>query len=720
MRESAGIDAASKRASGGRRGGAADAYLALHRALIAGLPTQVGHRMAEADKRRGVQYEGPRGRRFHLFPGSTLASKPPPWVLSATLLDTERVWALTNAAIEPAWVMDELPHLLARRHFDPRWSRSQGRVLGSEQVSLFGLVLAPKQPIHYGGLYPEESRELFLRDGLVAGEVNARSAFVARNRSALAQAEEEEAKQRRAGLVVDEDWMLRWYRDRIPADIVSVQALDAWYAKLSPEGRRALQWSRDDLLVADVGDAGQFPAFLALGEARLAVHYRFEPGAPDDGMTIVVPLHLLNALDPARLSWLAPGFVQDKAAAMIRSLPKALRRNFVPAPDFARAFAEAHRGEEPDAFAGTLARFLKRMTGVDVAGTDFDEAALEPHLRANLRLLDRDGRGVLGESRDLAELRARFGGQAAQAFAERASEGLARDALLDFPATGVPESVPGVGGVPAYPALHDDGDSASLAVHADPADARREHPRGVRRLLAIALADRLRQARKQLPPAPKTVLLYAAIESAAPRAAAPQDGAGRPVDHLRHDLVDGAFAALAAEGLGEIRDAGAFARRRDGIAHELFGEAMRRLKQAEDILGLVAEVRARLDSKLVGWARGNLDDMRAQLDALVPPGFLREVPAQALAEYPRYLKALATRATRALNDPVRDQQRMLELKPFVDALAVAARTGRAGDAGWQALRWDIEELRVQLFAQELGARGGVSPKKLAARLAALT
>lgn len=689
----------------------ASPVVALHRALIAGLPTQIGHRTE-----RG-QYEGPRGRKFQLFPGSPLASKPPPWVLSATLLDTEKVWSLTNAAIEPEWAIAELPHLLARRHFDPRWSRSQGRVIGSEQISLFGLVLAPKQPIHYGGLYPEESRDIFVRDGLVTGEINTRSAFVARNRKVLAQAEEEEAKQRRAGLVVDEEWMAQWYRDRIPAEITSAQALDAWHAKLPANAKHALEWTRDDLLVADGADADLFPAFIALGDARLAVRYRFEPGAVDDGMTVVVPLHLLNALDPSRLSWLAPGFVADKAAAMIRTLPKALRRNFVPAPDFARAFAQAHGAADTnaDAFAGTLARFLKRMTGVEVTGGDFDEVALEPHLRANLRLLDADGRSVLAESRDLDELRARFGARARDAFAARASEGLAQGGLTQFPDESIPEAVPGAGGVPAYPALHDRGDSVSLDVHADRGEARRHHPRGVRRLLVLALADRMRQARKQLPVAPKTALLYAAIESAAPRASQ----SGKPADHLREDLVDGAFNALAAEGLGDIRDPAVFAARRDDIGKTLFGEAMARLQQAETILGLVAQVRARLDSKLVGWARGNLDDMQAQLAALVPPGFLRDVPATALAEYPRYLKALATRAQRALNDPPRDQQRMLDLKPFTDALADAAIAGRADEPEWQVLRWEIEELRVSLFAQELGAKGGVSPKKLAARIARL-
>lgn len=357
-------------------------YATLHRALIAGLPTQIGFR---GDK--GV-YDGPRGRKYTLFPGSPLAKKPPPWLLSATLLDTERVWSMTNAAIEPDWAIQELPHLLARRHHDPRWSRSQGRVVGSEQISLFGLVLAPKRPIHYGALYPEESRAIFARDALVAGEINTRAGFLPRNLATLAKAREEEAKQRRAGLVVDEEWMAQWYLDRLPPQVHNVQALDAWYNKLAAAEKAALEWSADDLMIGGESEAARFPPYLQLGQAKLAVRYRFEPGAPDDGMTLAVPLHLLNALDPAQLSWLAPGFVADKAAALIKSLPKALRRNFVPAPDFAKAFFEAHPNPEADDFAGTLARFLRKLGGVEIAATDFDAASIEAHLRMNLRLLE--------------------------------------------------------------------------------------------------------------------------------------------------------------------------------------------------------------------------------------------------------------------------------------------------------------------------------------------
>ena len=695
------------------------AYANLHRALIAGLPTQMGHRSQQADRKASGLYEGPRGRRFQLFPGSALAKASaskaaPPWVLSATLLDTERVWALTNGAIEPDWAIAALPHLLARRHHDPHWSRSQGRVVGSEQISLFGLVLAPNRPIHYGALYPQEAREIFVRDALLTGEINTRSVFLARNLAVLETGQQEEAKQRRAGLVVDEDWQARWYLDRLPPDVHNTHALDAWYAKLPKDQKSALEWSLSDLLVSDETEVARFPSYLALGDARLAVSYRFEPGAIDDGMTLAVPLHLLNALDPVQLSWLAPGFVADKAAALIRTLPKLLRRNFVPAPDFARAFAEAWPQPGPDSIKGTLSRFLAKATGVAVPVTSFAPAVIEPHLLINLRLLDRDGHIVLAESRDLDELRARFGASAAAAFATHAAQGLAQTGLTKFPSTPVPICVPGAGGVPAYPALDDVGDSVSLSVHAELAQAQLRHPRGVRRLLGFALAEKLKQARKQLPVQPKTALLYAAIESVAPRA-----GHDSERDRLRADLVEGAFAALVADGLGEIRDADVFMQRRNDMARELFPLAMARLAQAETILGLVADVRVKLDSRLIGWASGNLDDMRAQLAALTPPGFLRDVPAIALSGYPRYLKALALRAERALRDPVRDQARMLELKVFADALAVAHAGGVGSHDDWQAFRWELEELRVSLFAQELGTQAGISVKKLSARLARL-
>ncbi|GAB2670499.1 ATP-dependent RNA helicase HrpA [Arenimonas aestuarii] len=683
------------------------AYRQLHRALIAGLPTQIGHRTE-----KGI-YDAPRQRKFQLFPGSSLAKQPPAWVLVATLLDTQKVWGLMAAKIEPDWVIAELPHLLARKHFDPHWSRSQGRVLGSEQVSLFGLVLAPKKPVHYGGLYPAEGRELFIRQGLVPGEVDCRAPFLKRNLATLEKAREEEAKLRRAGLVADEDWQARWYLDRLPPDLNSVAGLDAWYGKLAPEQKQVLEWPLAELLPGEGSEAERFPKYFPIGDTRLALHYRFEPGHAEDGVTLDVPLHLLMALDATRLGWLVPGLVEEKATALIRGLPKALRRNYVPAPDFARAFAQAFPEPEADSLAGTLARFLGKATGAPVAALDFDESALDPHLRMNLRLAERDGT-MLALSRDLDALKSRFGDRAEQAFAERAGEDLAQEGLVRFPDAPVPVQVPGAAGVPAFPALVDQGGTVSLSVFADRDEAAREHAAGVRRLLRLGLADKLRQARKQLPVSPKLALLYATIEGfqQAP-------GQGPAHEHLRSDLADAALLAVTDGDLGAVRDPSAFSAQLLEAGKRLFPEAMARLQLAEQILGLVADIKPRLESPLLGWAKGNLDDLKAQLAGLVPPGFLRETPAEALSEYPRYLKALSLRAERALRDPVRDQARMLELKPFADALERARATGEAALPAWQSLRWDLEELRVSLFAQELGTRRQVSAKKLARTLQGL-
>ncbi|AKC86099.1 ATP-dependent RNA helicase HrpA [Pseudoxanthomonas suwonensis] len=691
----------------------AAAYQSLHRALIAGLPTQLGHRTDKGD------YQAPRQRRFQLFPASPLARKPPPWVLVATLLDTQKVWGLTAAAIEPDWVIAELPHLLARRHFDPRWSRAQGTVLASEQVGLFGLVLAPKRPVHYGRIDPGGAHDLFVRQALVAGEIDTKASFLADNLKTLERVREEEAKLRRAGLVAGDDWQARWYLDRIPGEIHSAAGLDAWYRKLPREQAQALRWSTADLLPGEGGQADLYPKYFPLGDARLPLHYRFEPGAADDGVTLEVPLPLLNALDPARLSWLAPGFVADKAAGLIRTLPKAMRRNYVPAPDFGRAFFEAFPQPSADALAGELARFLARATGVPVSALDFDEAALEPHLRMNLRLRETPERGgkVLAESRDLDALRAQFGERAGRAFADRARRALGdgQAPLRDFPADPIPEQVAGEAGVPGWPALVDEGEHAVLRVFADRAQARQAHPRGVERLLRIALAERARQARKQLPMSPKLGLLYAAIE----QFGTGPDAKAREKEQLRADLVEAALNAVLADGLESIRDAAAFRQRADAAGRQLFGEAMARLQLAEQILAAVAELKPKLEAPLKGWAGANLDDLRGQLAGLVHPGFLRHTPAEALAQFPRWLRAMSLRAERALRDPARDQARMLELKPFADALAIARARGEADAPEWQALRWDLEELRVSLFAQELGVRGGVSPKKLAQRLAAL-
>ena len=674
-------------------------YRQMHCAVLAGLPTQIGHK-----NDKGL-YDAPRQRRFQIFPGSPLAKQAPNWCLVGNLLDTQKVWGMMAAKLDPEWVIEECAHLLSRKYFDPHWSRSQGRVIGYCQISLLGLVLAARKPVHYGGLFPEESRGIFIRQGLLTGEVNARANFIARNLATLALVREEEAKQRRAGLVVDEDWQERWYLDRLPADLCSVESLDKWFRALPDEKKQAMLWQPADLLLAEQSQFAQFPNYFRVGDNQLALHYRFHPGDDDDGVSLDVPIHLLNAIDEVAVGWLVPGLLADKAAALIRALPKALRRNYVPAPDFARAFAQAYPQPDADSLTGCLARFLTKSTGAPVTALDFNQDELDAHLRMNIRLADSDGR-VLAQSRDLPELKRRYADLAEKAFSSQAAQFFSHESFDAFPEQDLPAAIRTAEGLSAYPALVlEDSGLVRLQAFANEQEALTQHAGAVRHLLEQALRDKRKAAGKQLPINAKLGMIYATIESA---------------ERLRTDCVQAGLNELLNRDLGGIRSKAAFDAVHKDIAQQLFARSMAVLALLEECLKSVAQLRANMDSGLMGWAAANLADIKAHLNRLVYPGFLTHTPAAMLPHLPRYLKALGLRQQRALQDPLKDQARMLELKPFTDRLANRFAKDRELPPAWQRFWQDAEELCVQVFAQELGLKGAISHKRLARQLETLT
>lgn len=670
-------------------------YRQLHSALLPGLPAQIGHR-----NDKGL-FEAPRQRRFTIFPASPLAKQAPAWCLAGQLLDTQKVWGLLCAKIEPDWAIDACPHLLSRHYFDPHWSRHQGRVVGYCQISLLGLQLAAKKPVHYGGLFPDEARAIFIQQALLTGEINSRSGFIARNLKVLAEALEEESKQRRSGLVVDEDWQARWYADRIPAGICSAESLDKWVRQLSEVEKKRLLWTRDDLLIVEHSEEAQFPPYFAMGDKRLALHYRFAPGQVDDGVSLTVPLHILNALDPVRLSWLVPGLVEEKVTELIRALPKTQRRNYVPAPDFARAFFQAYPLPEADSLQGCLARFLSRTTGVAISALDFDESLVEPHLRMNLQLIDADG-VLLAQSRDLKALREQYATRAEQAFSAQAGQGLSTESIIEFPAQPVPETLQTPEGLTAYPALATQGGTVRVQVFATAAEAKLQHDAGVRELLQWALADECKRAAKQLPVDAKLGMLYATLESA---------------ERLRQDCVQAACKSLLAADYSEIRTRTQFEASKVQCARLLFARSMQCLALLQECMQTSAKIRALLEPSLMGWASANRADAKAHLQRLIYPGFLTKTDPALLQNLPRYLKALQTRLERALQDPVKDQARMLDLQAFNAALHIQA-VREAGEFSEFALA--VEELNVQVYAQELALKGVVSRKAVAKLLARLT
>jgi len=709
-------------------------FESVHRSLLAGLPTQVGHK---DDK--GV-YRSTRERKFHVFPGSSLSKVPPAWIFSAQILDVGgRVWGMMNARVEPLWIEQQAAHLLRATCRDAHWSKKRGCVVAYEQVSLFGLVLVEKRPVTFQRQDPPLAHAIFLREALTRGDIDSRADFVRANQRVLEEALGIEAKQRREGLIRHEDDLVAFFEGKIPEEIASSRALDAWYRKARPGEQAAVRWSLDDVMVGGLGlDAKAFPAMLEIPPLamdgrvpraqdaqerplamdgrvpraqdaqerpqRYRLEYRFTPGDEADGVTLHLPLAMLNALPTARCEWLVPGLLGEKVAELIRGLPKPLRRNFVPAPDFARAFIEAESPRD-EPLAKALAAFLKRATGLEISAAEFAAVELPTHFSMRYRLHEGDdskGR-TLATSRDLVALRRQWEGQAREAFSRKTDIELTREEVASWDFEEIPARVQSDGGLMAFPALVDLGETVALRVFERSDEAAQAHRQGVIRLLRNALASDAKQVRRRLPVGNALALKYA-----------PMGG----VDGLREDLLEGGFDDLLARHDLDVRTAGAFEALRTQCARELFAAGVERLKLAEPIIEAQAELRPWLQPPLLGFAKASYDDLHEQLDSLLSPGFLRELPLTRLVHFPRYLKAMRLRAERLQLDPTKDQQRLLQVLPYWREY-LKHRAAGANEADLAELRWLIEEWRVSLFAQELKTAEPVSAKRLTKALAAL-
>ena len=672
-------------------------YEAVHRSLLAGLPTQVGRK-----DERGI-YQSTRERKFHVFPGSALSKVPPNWIFSAQILDVGgRVWGMMNARVEPLWIEQQAAHLLRMSCREAHWSKKRGCVVAYEQLSLFGLVLVEKRPVTFQQQDPALAHAIFLREALTRGDIDSRVDFVRANQRVLEEAQGIEAKQRREGLIRHEDELVAFFEGKVPEEIASSRALDAWYRKARPAEQAALRWSLDDVMVGGAGlDAKAFPSTLELLPQRYRLEYRFVPGDEADGVTLHLPLAMLNALSAARCEWLVPGLLGEKVAELIRGLPKALRRNFVPAPDFSRAFVEAESPRD-EPLAKALAAFLKRATGVDIAAAEFAGVELPAHFRMSYRLHDENGK-TLTSGRDLAALRGQWEGQAREAFSRKTDIELTREDVASWDFEEIPAQVRSGGGLTAFPALVDLGEAVALRVFERADEAHAAHRQGVVRLLRNALASDAKQARRRLPIGNALALKYAPLGG---------------IEGLREDLLEGGFSDLLERHELDVRTAGTFEALRTQCSRELFGAGVERLKLAEPIIEAQAELKPWLQPPLLGFARASYDDLREQLGALLTPGFLRELSPTRLVHYPRYLKAIRLRGERLRQDPAKDQQRMLQVMPYWRAY-LQHRAAGGSAVGLAELRWLIEEWRVSLFAQELKTAEPVSAKRLARALAAL-
>jgi ATP-dependent RNA helicase HrpA len=674
----------------------------VHMSLLAGLLSHIGMqdtRAAPRGKRRGpAEFSGARGARFAIFPDSVLARKPPSWVVAAELVETSRLWARVTARIDPAWVEPLAEHLVNRSYSEPRWDARRGAVLATEKVSLYGLPIVPARTVNFARIDPAAARELFIQHALVDGEWPTHHRFFARNQRVLDEAASLEQKARRRGIVADDTVLFDFYDRRIPASVTSARHFDSWWKKTRTAQPDLLDLSLADLVGPAAEDIG--PADYPASWAGLPLSYEFAPGAPDDGVTVDIPLAQLNQVDGAEFGWQVPGLREETVTELIRTLPKQLRTMFVPVPDTARAVLPELGAPDGD-LLDRLAAVLGRRGGVPVPRSAFDESRLPAHLRITFRVVD-DGAGsestVLATGKDLAELRRQLRPRL-QATLTEAARGLTRTGLRSWDLDSLPR-VFAHGQVRAYPALADAGDRVDIRLFETEAEADAAMLQGTRRLLLLAVPSGARAVASRLPVSAKLAMSRHPYRS---------------TDALLDDCAAAAADRIILDAGGPAWDAAGFGRLADLARERLAAETADVVSRVAQVLAEAHAAEASLAGRPNPALAAAFADMREQLAALVYPGFVSATGAVRLADLVRYLRAISRRLEKIPESPGRDAERMAAVHRVADDYAsVLAELppSRRQTAGAQAVRWMIEEFRVSLFAQTLGTRGPVSEQRI--------
>ncbi|WP_353229894.1 ATP-dependent RNA helicase HrpA [Pseudomonas qingdaonensis] len=675
-------------------------YPRLHKAILSGLLSQIGQKTEDGD------YLGARQRRFWVHPSSGLGKKRPQWLMTAELVETTKLYARMVAKIEPDWIEPLAGHLIKKNHFEPHWEKKRGQVVAFEQVTLYGMIVVGRRPVHYGPIDPQASRELFIRQALVGGEIQSRAKCLAANTRLLEQLDELEAKARRRDILADEETLYAYYEARLPAEIHQTATFDSWYRVTSQKDPQLLIMREEDVLAREASEvtATQYPDTLRIGDLSLALSYHFEPNHPRDGVTVRVPAPLLPSLPGERLEWLVPGLLEAKCIALVRNLPKALRKNFVPVPDFVKAalqrmtFAD---GSLPQA----LGRELLRMTGARVSDEAWAEAAaqVEGHLRMNIEVVDAQGK-FLGEGRDLTELTARFvaASQAALAVPQsaKAQQPVQAKVFAEVAQT-AQQKIAGLS-MTVYPALVEEGGTVKEGRFSTQAEAEFQHRRALQRLLLQQLAEPAKFLRGKLPGLTELGLLYREL--------------GR-VDALVEDILLASLDTCILDGESSLpRDGAGLASLAERKRGHWADHAERLARLTLEILKLWHGLQKRFKGKIDLAQAVALNDIKQQLANLVYPGFVRETPGIWLKELPRYLKAVELRLEKLGSQVQKDRVWSGELSGlWAQYKARADKHAQEGKRDEQLVlyRWWIEEYRVSLFAQQLGTKVPISDKRLA-------
>ncbi len=686
-------------------------YEAIHRSLLTGLLSNIGFKKSAKEP----EYLGSRNGRFVIFPGSGLFKKQPKWIAAAEIVETSRTYARTLASIRPEWVEDVALHLVQRNYSEPHWEKGRGQVAAYERVLLFGLTLIFRRKINYGPLDPVQAREIFIRSALVDGDFHTRAPFWRHNRELIEYLEHMEHKTRRRDLLVDEFVIYQYYDRRIPEGIYSTPEFEKWLRKATKSQPKLLHMRLDDLARDHLQVVAEeyYPDHLAVGGMTLPLKYKFEPGSVADGVTLRVPLSALNQVPEARCEWLVPGMLLERITAMLRGLPKYLRKSFVPVPEYAEACLQAMEPSDRP-LTQALAEQLKEMTGVYIPEDAWQEQALPSHLRMNFQLIDDKGLEI-DSSRDLVLLRQRFKSVGSAVASGLGSTGLERDDIREWDFGTLPESIViRRGGIDmlGFPALVDRGDKVDLRVLNSASIARYTHRSGVRRLIMRRLGRDIRYLHRNLPGIQRMSLQYA---KAAPLPSGLPEGKQAGLeDELIALILDLAFI----EGMPEIRNQDVFYARIDKHKSGLAAQAAEALALLKQILDQYQLLRRLLDgSTQVNWVN-SLKDLRLQLDKLVFRGFLQHTPYPQLRQFPRYLNAMAMRFEKLGHALQRDRRLMEEMRDIYQQWLMREEKYRAAgkqDSRIEELRWAFEELRVSLFAQELGTAHPISVKRIVRR-----
>ncbi|MCQ4308807.1 ATP-dependent RNA helicase HrpA [Pseudomonas stutzeri] len=677
----------------------AKGYAAVHKAILSGLLSQIGHKTEEGD------FLGARQRRFWVHPSSVIGRKKPNWIMAAELVETTKLFARMVAKIEPEWIEPLAGHLIKKNHFEPHWEKKRGQVVAYEQITLYGLIVVGKRPVHYGPIDPQAARELFIREGLVRGEITSRARALSANRELLERMDELEAKARRRDILADEETLFGYYDARLPADIYQTASFDNWYKRESQKNRQLLVMREEDVLAREAREvtAAQYPDTLRIGELQLSLDYHFEPNHPRDGVTLRVPAPLLPQLRRERLDWLVPGLIEAKAVALVRNLPKAIRKNFVPVPDFVgAALAKITFGE--GSLPEALGRELLRMTGARVPEEAWHDAAtgLDSHLKMNIEVVDARGK-FLGEGRDLAELTARFSeaSQAALAPPQQKAEQKPVEAKGFAQVAEKTQAKMAGLSMTVYPALVEERGVVKEGRFPTQAEADYQHRRALQRLLLQQLSEPAKYLRNKLPGLTELGLLYRDMGK---------------VDALVEDILLASLDSCVLDGETQLpREGAALAALAEKKRGEWTGHAERLARLVLDILKLWHGLQKRFKGKIDLAQAVALNDIKAQLANLIYAGFVRETPAEWLKEYPRYLKAIEQRFEKIGAQLQRDRVWSGELAGYWEQYQARLKKHQQEgkrDPELSQYRWMLEEYRVSLWAQQLGTKMPASDKRL--------